>query len=57
MCIILVVGYKMVMFQITERKSSLDAACAPEHFDTFFEKIGQKLSGCRPKNDFGQKGR
>ena len=48
---------KMAMFQIKERKSSIDAACAPEHFDTFFEKIGQKLSGCRPKNDFGRKGR
>ena len=48
----------MSMFQITETKSSIDAACAPKHFDTFFEKkIAQKLRGCRPKNDFGQKGR
>ena len=39
----------MVMFQITERKSLLDAACAPEQFDTFFKEIGQKLRGCRPK--------
>ena len=47
----------MSMFQITERKSSIDAACAPKHFDTFFKKIAQKLRGCQPKNDFGQKGR
>ena len=43
----------MAMFQITERKSSIDAACAPEHFDTFFKEIGQKLRGCRPKHDLG----
>ena len=55
--LVLVVGYRMVMFQITEGKSSIDAACAPEHFDTFFVKIAQKLRGCQPKNDFGQKGR
>ena len=43
----------MMMFQITESKSSTDAAWAPEQFDTFFKEIGQKLRGCRPKNDFG----
>ena len=49
----IVVGYRMVMFQITERKSLNDAAYAPEQFDTFFKEIGQKLRGCLPKNDFG----
>jgi len=47
----------MVMFQIKVNTSSFDAACAPEHFDTFFKKIGQKLRECHPKNDLGQKGR
>ena len=46
----------MVMFQITERKSSIDVACAPEHFDTFFKEIGRKLRGCRPKDCFGGRG-
>ena len=45
----------MSMFQITERKISIDAACAPEHFDTFFEKIAQKLRGAGQKTISGKK--
>ena len=45
----------MSMFQITERKSSIDAACNPEHFDSFFEKIAQKLRGCGQKTILGIK--
>ena len=52
-----VVGYRMVIFQITERNSSIDVACAPEHFDTFFKEIGQKLRQCRPKHCLGGWGR
>ena len=35
----------MVMFQIKESKSFLDAACAPEQFDTFFLKKSVKNWG------------
>lgn len=40
---------KMAMFQITLINSSLDAACAPEHFDTLFNEIGQKFRGAGQK--------
>ena len=42
----------MSMFQITERKNSIDAACAPEHFDTFFEKNRSKIEGVPAKKRF-----
>ena len=46
------VGYKMVMFQIPYGTPLYDAVKSPEHFDIFFFfiEIGQKISWCCPKN-------
>ena len=37
------------MFQIPEGHILFDAVWSPEHFDTFFIEIGQKMRQCRPK--------
>ena len=45
-------GEKRVMFQMQHLQVLFEAAHHPEHFDTFFNKIGQKMRQRRPKNQF-----
>ena len=49
---ILVVGYKWVMFQKPFGLILFEAVSRPDQFDTFFTKIGWKMRQSRPKNDF-----
>ena len=50
--LIVMVGYKRVMFQMQYLQVLFEAACFSEQFDTSFKKIGQNMARCWPKNRF-----